>query len=237
MAAVSGDHKMVAQLLIEHGADIGALSKEGTTAEDIARKNANTQIIALFKGDAISQNAKSRPMKIVLRPTIGTVNDKALEKGSLRGWELRTAQGQFLDMLSETDLFASVDATDAEARADAGTIVAVLKLEEDEDRHIAANATKAFMVGFFTLGLAPGVTSDYTYASKATLVVERPDGVRHQYNASADTTSETFGNPTTRSYATESGDAKSTARRFVTQQVLESLISQLEADQDFFETQ
>ena len=119
MAAVSGDHKMVAQLLIEHGADIGALSKEGTTAEDIARKNANTQIIALFKGDAISQNAKSRPMKIVLRPTIGTVNDKALEKGSLRGWELRTAQGQFLDMLSETDLFASVDATDAEARADA----------------------------------------------------------------------------------------------------------------------
>lgn len=237
MDAVSGNHKKIVRLLIQHGADIDALSSDQQTARNIAEENGNVSLVELLGNNTyknIVSGYKSNQNNIVLSTINGQVNGKQLVPSSLRSWELRTAQGRFLDMLSETNLFSSVDVSD-EHNIDKKTIYATLNVEEKEDKHTGSNAGKAFLVGFFTLGLAP-TSANYSYASKMTLVVERFDGEKRKYSATADTSSNWVGDPRTQNYAIKAGNAKNIARRVVTQQVFESLISQIETNHNFFET-
>lgn len=239
MQAVSGNHYKIAQLLILHGADIITLSQDQKTAQDIAEENGSVRLVELLDENVTVRNivseSKKSHMKIIVNAISGQINGNNIVPSSRRGWELRTAQGHFLDMLSESNLFSGVDVGDKEYGMDEKIISATLKVDEVENMHTGANVGKAMLVGFFTLGLAPA-PANYSYASKATLVIERFDGEKREYSATADTTSNWVGDPRSQNYIKKSGNARKTARRLVTQQVLESLISQIETDDNFFET-
>jgi len=160
------------------------------------------------------------------------INGEIVSPQSRSAWEWRSATGHFLDLLRESNLFSEIDMLD-DTNKNNRAIFLSLVANDSEDTHMGANAAKGFLSGFFTLGLVPPSAS-YSYATNIELIVEHSNGQTRTYQASSDTTAEWSGDPRAVDYKKKSGNSKTTARRQVTYQTLESLISQLKADRQFF---
>jgi hypothetical protein len=237
MSAVLGGHKAIAKELLVKGANPDLLSKENMRARDMAEENGLSDMCELLKSfsaraDATEKEIRREPT-LIIKGFESTLDGVKTPPGSIRAWELRTALGHFLDMLSECSRFKQIDTLDDE-NVKGNAFFVNLTIRESEDRKEGANATKAFLSGFFTLGLiAP--SADYGYISAVTLLVERADGKKKEYNARSDTTATWRGDPRTADYIKKSKGAGESARKLVTHQAFESLISQLETDHFFGE--
>jgi len=230
MYAVLGEHSEIVRTLILNGAKNNLRSKDNQTARDLAEENGLTQLVELMDTNnhatGITNQNNQDTSLVILKNVKGWLDGEELSPTSIRAFELRAAAGHFLDMLCESGLFDRVDTLD-ETNSDAEALFVSLIFEESEDRNVGSNSSKAFLSGFFTLGLIPP-SADYGYKSTITLLVEASGGQNQKFRASSDTTATWQGDPRIAAYTKKASNAKESARRIVTHQAFESLISQLE---------
>lgn len=228
MKAVLGGHKKIAELLIQNGADTDIQSKIKMTAKDYASANNLTELTELFggiqSGNTLSKSKVVSGPLIILKTHKAQLDGEEILKASGRAWELRPLIGRFLDLLRENIHASRIDVFDGSNKNKKAFFLSLI-IDENQDAHRGSNAAKGFVSGFFTLGLVKP-SGDYSYTTTITLIAERPDGQQKTYRASSDINAEWKLETAQKSGAT--------ARRQVTLQALESLISQIKADQGFF---
>ncbi len=234
MHASVGGHKTIVKKMLDRGARTDLLSRENKTARGLAEETGFPEIVMILDNTNSEKrninSTKEKQDKVILKKVLGKLNNEEIMPTWVRAMELRSAKGHFLDLLCESDLFDQIDTLDGLNQEENATFLR-LTVEETENTNKAANVTKAFLSGFLTLGLVPP-SANYGYKTTITLVVEQPDGQIKEHTASADTTTKWRGDPRTAAYIKKAGSAKKVARRLITHQALESLITQLSKNND-----
>lgn len=232
MLAALGGYKAIAEELLFKGAHTDLLSKDNKKAKDLAEEKGFVELSDLLKNDFskrdVSLEKTGNKPQVIFTKIESKLDGDETPPYSVRALELRTAVGHFLDMLCESGQFGQIDTLD-DANNNQNALYVSLTIHETEDRNIGSNVSNALLSGFLTLGIVPP-SADYGYRSEMTLFAEWPDGRKKEFNATSDTSVSLRGDPRTSAYLKKSRSAKESARKLVTHQAFELLISQVETD-------
>jgi len=229
-AAAKGQAHTVERLLVR-GADPNEVTGDGSTAASLAGSNGFTDVVKLIENWAPSPRSGNE----AARPTLVFRGWSARnESGDMlpswgRSRELRISIGDLLDLLDATGEFQSIEVGDAASHLTHAMQVE-LSIDESDNRHVAANVTRAFFSGLLTLGLIPP-KSEYSYKSTMTMTVRKGDGTEREYQASASSTGEWVGDPR---YNPMPMNTYESTRKAVTFRCYDLLVAELISDAAFF---
>lgn len=147
---------------------------------------------------ALGQQSPDAPLAVLkvskLQLTVPLVVDavaKAEERN--RATDLNVFADRDLGkMLRDSKLFAEVavgESPPGNAPVGGRAVTLTLSAAETSDRHTAGGVGKAFVSGFFTLGMA-SVAGKHTFTSEMTLTATRWDGATRTYKASSSVSAE-----------------------------------------------
>lgn len=175
-------------------------------------------------GRAVAAQGRWSDTVCVVQAYSATMDGKPLSGTTERDTEIKEAIDAFVSQLREAGIFAAVNPEDESTSGKQVTLR--LELVEKQDLHTGAAVGKAFLTGFFTLGMFGNFTSGaYSYDTAVSVRLESADTEPMTRTARFDQT-----NKYSQNTSGAGAKAAKDARAEVTRLAFEEILAQLKRD-------